>query len=127
MGPASTCSPRGRVAIEEANRRFGLALAPDEIDYLVDTFAKLERNPDRRRADDVRAGELGALPAQDLQRHVDRGGQPQPLSLFGMIRETHTANPQGTISAYSDNAAVMEGRVVPRFFPEAENQPLRLH
>ena len=37
-------------------------------------------------------------------------GEPQADSLFGMIRETHRANPQGTVSAYSDNAAVMEGR-----------------
>ena len=47
-------------------------------------------------------------------------GEPQAQSLFAMIRETHKANPQGTVSAYSDNAAVMAGRVVPRFFAEPD-------
>ena len=54
----------------EANARLGLALAPDEIDYLVERFRELGRDPDRRRADDVRAGQQRALPAQDLQRRL---------------------------------------------------------
>ena len=79
--------------------------------------------PDRRRADDVRAGELGALPAQDLQRVVDRRRRPAPEhTLFGMIRTTHAANPQGTVLAYADNAAVLEGRVARRFFADADGR-----
>ncbi len=53
-------------------------------------------------------------------------GEPQPQSLFGMIRATHAANPQGTVSAYSDNAAVMAGAVVQRFFADPVDRPLRL-
>ncbi len=45
--------------------------------------------------------------------------QPQPLSLFGMIRETHKAHPEGTVVAYSDNAAVIEGATIRRFYPRA--------
>ena len=59
---------RGRAALEEANAALGLALAPDEIDYLLAYFARARAQPDRRRAHDVRAGELRALPPQDLQR-----------------------------------------------------------
>jgi len=109
---------QGRGAIEEADRRFGLALAPDEIDYLVDYFTKAGRNPT-----DVELTMFAQANSEHCRHKIFNAswivdGAPQPQSLFAMIRETHKANPQGTISAYSDNAAVMAGRVVPRFFPE---------
>ncbi len=86
---------RGRAAIEAANAALGLALAPDEIDYLDASFRRIGPRSDRRRADDVRAGELRALPAQDLQRRLDRSTAcAQPQSLFAMIRHTHAASPQ---------------------------------
>ena len=108
----------GRAAIDDANRRLGLALALDEIDYLVDYFTKARRNPT-----DVELTMFAQANSEHCRHKIFNAswivdGEPQPQSLFAMIRETHTANPQGTISAYSDNAAVMEGRVVPRFFPE---------
>ncbi|MCC7035162.1 MAG: phosphoribosylformylglycinamidine synthase [Acidobacteria bacterium] len=109
---------RGHAAIDEANQRFGLALAPDEIDYLVDYFTKAKRNPT-----DVELTMFAQANSEHCRHKIFNAswivdGEPQPQSLFAMIRETHKANPQGTISAYSDNAAVMEGRVVPRFFPD---------
>jgi phosphoribosylformylglycinamidine synthase len=109
---------RGRAAIDEANQRFGLALAPDEVDYLLDYFTKARRNPT-----DVELTMFAQANSEHCRHKIFNAswivdGMPQPQSLFAMIRETHKANPQGTISAYSDNAAVMEGRVVPRFFPE---------
>ncbi|MCX6549475.1 MAG: AIR synthase-related protein, partial [Acidobacteria bacterium] len=85
----------GRAAIEDANAAFGLALAPDEIDYLLAYFGELVFN---------------------ASWVID--GEPRGESLFGMIRTTHQANPQGTVAAYSDNAAVMEGRTVRRFFAD---------
>ena len=60
----------GRAALAQANPTLGLALSPDEIDYLVDAYRTMGRDPDRRRADDVRAGEQRALPPQDLQRRL---------------------------------------------------------
>jgi hypothetical protein len=72
--------------------------------------------PDRRRADDVRAGQLRALPPQDLQRRVDRRRRRSEFSLFAMIRNTHARRPDGVLSAYRDNAAVIEGSEAPRFF-----------
>jgi hypothetical protein len=62
----------GKAALVTANTELGLALSADEIDYLVENFGKARAQPDRRRADDVRPGQLRALPAQDLQRRLDR-------------------------------------------------------
>jgi phosphoribosylformylglycinamidine synthase len=112
---------RGRAAIDEANQRFGLALAPDEIDYLVAYFTRKQRNPT-----DVELTMFAQANSEHCRHKIFNASwivddQPQPQSLFAMIRETHKANPQGTVSAYSDNAAVMEGRVVPRFFPEPDS------
>ena len=68
--PVLGAGPR---ALERANAELGLALSDDEIDYLVAAFTRpAAPRPDRRRTDDVRAGELGALPPQDLQRRLDR-------------------------------------------------------
>ena len=46
-------------------------------------------------------------------------GAAQDKSLFRMIRDTHAARPQGTVIAYEDNAAVIEGPLVARFYPDA--------
>ncbi len=60
----------GRAALETANGELGLALADDEIDYLRRGVSRPGAQSERRRADDVRAGQLRALPAQDLQRRL---------------------------------------------------------
>ena len=60
----------GRAALEAANRDWGLALSGEEIDYLVDALSRIGARPDRCRTDDVRAGQFGALPAQDIQCRV---------------------------------------------------------
>ncbi len=109
---------RGREAIDEANRAFGLALAPDEMDYLVAYFTSHRRNPT-----DVELTMFAQANSEHCRHKIFNAswvvdGEPQPHSLFGMIRTTHVANPQGTVSAYSDNAAVMEGAVVRRFFAD---------
>ena len=109
---------KGREAIEEANVAFGLALAPDEIDYLVAYFTGRGRNPT-----DVELTMFAQANSEHCRHKIFNAswvidGEPQPHSLFGMIRTTHAANPQGTVSAYSDNAAVMEGAIVRRFFAD---------
>jgi phosphoribosylformylglycinamidine synthase len=107
---------RGRAAIEEANRAFGLALSPDEIDYLLHYFTAARRNPT-----DVELTMFAQANSEHCRHKIFNAawvidGQPQAQSLFAMIRATHRANPQGTIVAYADNAAVMAGRRVRRFF-----------
>ncbi len=105
----------GPAAIEDANVRFGLALAPDEIEYLVAYFLRIGRNPT-----DVELTMFAQANSEHCRHKIFNAawivdGRPAGESLFGMIRETHRANPQGTVSAYSDNAAVMEGRAIRRF------------
>jgi phosphoribosylformylglycinamidine synthase len=106
---------RGRKALEEANAAMGLALAPDEVDYLLAWFEGQGRNPT-----DVELTMFAQANSEHCRHKifnaswvVDR--HPMPQSLFQMIRETEKASPGGTVSAYSDNAAVMEGRTVRRF------------
>jgi hypothetical protein len=108
----STCWAAAAPRWSAPTRGFGLALAEDEIEYLVDGVPRPGPQPHRRRADDVRAGQQRALPAQDLQRRVHHRRAAQPASLFGMIRHTHKQNPQHTVIAYSDNASVMEGSTI---------------
>jgi phosphoribosylformylglycinamidine synthase len=109
---------RGRSAIEDANGSYGLALASDEIDYLVEYFERHRRNPT-----DVELTMFAQANSEHCRHKIFNAswvidGERQAESLFGMIRTTHKANPQGTIVAYSDNASVMEGRVVDRFFAD---------
>ena len=106
----------GRAAIEDANRSYGLALAPDEIDYLAEYFQRAGRNPT-----DVELTMFAQANSEHCRHKIFNAswvidGVVQPISLFDMVRTTHQANPQGTVVAYADNAAVMEGATVRRFF-----------
>ncbi len=107
----------GRAALQRANVEQGLALSDDEIDYLVDAFGQLGRNPT-----DVELLMFAQANSEHCRHKIFNAsfvvdGQPQPLSLFGMIRHTHASSPQGTVVAYSDNAAVMHGGTVQRWQP----------
>ncbi len=109
---------RGAAALREANQRFGLALADDEIDYLVDAFGKLGRNPS-----DVELMMFAQANSEHCRHKIFNAqfridGQDQPLSMFGMIRHTEATSPQHTIVAYHDNAAVMQGGPVQRWAPQ---------
>ncbi|MCS6810052.1 MAG: phosphoribosylformylglycinamidine synthase, partial [Tepidimonas sp.] len=106
---------RGRAALQEANRAWGLALADDEIDYLLDAFTRLGRNPS-----DVELMMFAQANSEHCRHKIFNAqfvidGVEQPLSLFGMIRHTHQRAPHHTIVAYADNAAIMEGHTVQRF------------
>ncbi|HRL55331.1 MAG TPA: phosphoribosylformylglycinamidine synthase, partial [Acidovorax temperans] len=105
----------GRAALEAANTRFGLALADDEIDYLVTAFTGLKRNPT-----DVELMMFAQANSEHCRHKIFNAeftidGVAQAKSLFGMIRNTHQLAPQHTVIAYSDNASVMEGHEVERF------------
>ncbi len=111
---------RGRAALVAANADMGLALADDEIDYLADNFLEMGRNPT-----DVELMMFAQANSEHCRHKIFNAdwiidGRPQTLSLFGMVRETHKANPAGTVVAYSDNAAVMEGGPAARFYPGAD-------
>jgi phosphoribosylformylglycinamidine synthase len=110
----------GRAALLDANRRLGLALSEDEVDYLVDLFVSSARNPT-----DVELMMFAQANSEHCRHKIFNAswvidGEARPETLFGMIRETHNAHPQGTVVAYSDNSSVIEGACVPRFYPGAE-------
>ncbi|HLT63105.1 MAG TPA: phosphoribosylformylglycinamidine synthase, partial [Pseudohongiella sp.] len=108
----------GRKALEEANAAMGLALADDEMDYLTDAFTRLGRNPN-----DVELMMFAQANSEHCRHKIFNAswtvdGINQDHSLFAMIRNTHQKSPDGVLSAYKDNAAVMEGSVAGRFFPQ---------
>ena len=108
----------GRAALERANGEFGLALSSDEIDYLMDNFTRLGRNPS-----DVELMMFAQANSEHCRHKIFNArftvdGEDQPHSLFGMIRHTEKTSPQHTVVAYDDNAAVMEGHVVQRWLPQ---------
>lgn len=109
----------GRAALEAANASLGLALSDDEIDYLVESYGGLKRNPT-----DVELMMFAQANSEHCRHKIFNAdwiidGQPQTETLFGMIRETHRASPEGVLSAYKDNSAVMAGFNAQRFFPDA--------
>jgi phosphoribosylformylglycinamidine synthase len=117
----------GRDALVVANREKGLALADDEIDYLVENFTALNRNPS-----DAELMMFAQANSEHCRHKIFNAdwvidGHPQEQSLFGMIRNTHQHSPSGTLSAYKDNAAVMEGHAGRRFFPDPETGQYRYY
>ncbi len=108
----------GRSALVAANTEFGLALSDDEIDYLVDAFGKLGRNPS-----DVELMMFAQANSEHCRHKIFNAeftidGERQALSMFGMIRHTEKTSPRHTVVAYNDNAAVMEGGPAERWLPQ---------
>ncbi|OIR13984.1 phosphoribosylformylglycinamidine synthase [mine drainage metagenome] len=110
----------GRAALEAANRELGLALSADEIDYLVENFGKLGRNPT-----DVELMMFAQANSEHCRHKIFNADwiiddEQQGISLFGMIRNTHKLHPEGTVVAYSDNSSVIEGAEIERFYPRRD-------
>ncbi|MDH1053749.1 phosphoribosylformylglycinamidine synthase [Aquipseudomonas alcaligenes] len=107
----------GRAALEKANVELGLALAEDEIDYLVKSFVELGRNPH-----DVELMMFAQANSEHCRHKIfnaswDIDGESQDKSLFGMIKNTYEMHRDGVLSAYKDNASVIVGHQAGRFFP----------
>lgn len=116
-----------QAALAEANARLGLALADDEIDYLVDRYAELGRDPT-----DAELFMFAQANSEHCRHKVFNAswtvdGEEQDKSLFGMIKHTHQQSPAHTLSAYSDNAAVIEGSEGRRFFADPADRVWRGH
>ena len=112
----------GRKALEEANVTLGLALAEDEIDYLVKNFTEMGRNPH-----DVELMMFAQANSEHCRHKIfnaswDIDGESQEKSLFGMIKNTYQMHSEGVLSAYKDNASVIEGFTAGRFFPNGETR-----
>jgi phosphoribosylformylglycinamidine synthase len=117
----------GREALLEANAQLGLALAEDEIDYLLETFRRLGRDPS-----DVELMMFAQANSEHCRHKIFNAsftidGLPCEKSLFAMIRNTHARAPRGVLSAYRDNAAVIEGACGTRWFPDPDSRIYRRH
>ena len=107
--------------IGKANRELGLALSDDEIEYLERAYRELGRDPT-----DAELTMFAQANSEHCRHKIFNAdwvidGARQPQSLFSMIRHTHAANPQGTVLAYADNSAILEGHDAARFFPNQKN------
>jgi phosphoribosylformylglycinamidine synthase len=112
----------GVSALEEANVSLGLALAEDEIQYLVASFKGLERNPT-----DTELMMFAQANSEHCRHKIFNAswtldGEDQANSLFAMIRNTHQLGGENVLSAYSDNAAVVAGTVGGRFYPDPQTK-----
>jgi phosphoribosylformylglycinamidine synthase len=111
----------GRDALVAANRELGLALAEDEIDYLTARFTELRRNPT-----DVELMMFAQANSEHCRHKIFNAswtidGEPQERSLFQSIKNTYAVHKEGVLSAYKDNASVIEGFEVQRFFPDTDS------
>ena len=117
----------GRAALDDANIELGLALADDEIDYLVDNFKRLGRNPT-----DVELMMFAQANSEHCRHKIFNAdwtidGEVREKSLFSMIRNTFHHNSEGILSAYSDNCAVIEGFNIQRFYPNSDTAQYEYH
>ncbi|KAA9131050.1 phosphoribosylformylglycinamidine synthase [Marinihelvus fidelis] len=108
-------------ALSRANGELGLALSFDEIDYLVNAYGELGRDPS-----DAELMMFAQANSEHCRHKIFNAdwtldGEPQSMSLFGMIRNTHAVSPDGVLSAYHDNSAVLAGAEAARFFPAVED------
>jgi phosphoribosylformylglycinamidine synthase len=108
----------GKAALNNANNEMGLALSPDEVDYLVENFSKIGRNPT-----DVELMMFAQANSEHCRHKIFNAdwvidGKEQDISLFGMIRNTHKLNPGHTVVAYSDNSSIVAGQKTKRFYPD---------
>ncbi len=110
----------GEQALRTANAELGLALADDEIEYLVDSFTGLGRNPN-----DIELMMFAQANSEHCRHKIFNAswsidGEEQSLSLFKMIRNTNEQGGENVLSAYSDNAAVVVGSEAGRFYPDPD-------
>ena len=117
----------GRDALAVANRDMGLALSDDEVDYLIESFTALGRNPT-----DVELMMFAQANSEHCRHKIFNAswiidGHEQDTTLFNMIRASYKSSPDGILSAYKDNAAVIEGNVAKRFMADPNGGEYRAH
>ncbi len=113
---------RGKAALVELNTKVGLALQPDEIDYLLEAYKKLDRNPT-----DAELMMFAQINSEHCRHKIFNAdwvidGKAQSKSLFKMIKNTYEKGGQGVLSAYSDNAAVLRGPAIQHFSPDPKTK-----
>ncbi len=117
----------GSAELEKANKELGLALADDEISYLVENYKILGRNPN-----DIELMMFAQANSEHCRHKIfnaswDIDGEAQDKSLFQMIKNTYECFSENILSAYKDNASVIRGSVAGRFFPNPESKEYKYH
>lgn len=117
----------GKEALKKANVELGLALSSDEMDYLIESFQSLGRDPT-----DIELYMFAQMNSEHCRHKVfnakwEIDGKEEDKSLFGMIRNTFEKTPDYVLSAYRDNAAVMEGSKAGRFFADSKSHEWSFH
>jgi len=117
----------GRDALASANSELGLALSADEIDYLVEYFSSVKRNPG-----DAELMMFAQANSEHCRHKIFNAdwvidGEKQDISLFGMIRNTYNKSPENILSAYHDNSSVIEGNTAGRFFADGPKGEYNWH
>jgi len=112
----------GQEALDAANLSLGLALSADEIEYLLDYYTSINRNPV-----DAELMMFAQANSEHCRHKIFNAdwvidGQEQDISLFGMIRNTYATHPENVLSAYHDNSAVMGSHTAPRFTVDANSK-----
>lgn len=112
----------GKQALDDANNDMGLALSPDEIDYLLTQYKRIKKNPT-----DVELMMFAQVNSEHCRHKIFNAdwivdGDEKQHSLFRMIRETHMQNPEGTLVAYSDNSSVLAGSEAERFYVDSNTR-----
>ncbi|ORY74834.1 phosphoribosylformylglycinamidine synthase [Protomyces lactucae-debilis] len=112
--------------LQHSNKELGLAIADDEVQYLVEAFSGAFEALQARAPTDVELFMFAQVNSEHCRHKIFNAdwtidGEKQPHALFGMIRHTHKTHPDYTVSAYSDNAAVLEGQQSSVFAPDTQH------
>ncbi|MEM9301826.1 MAG: phosphoribosylformylglycinamidine synthase [Pseudomonadota bacterium] len=115
----------GAEALARANGDWGLALSAEEIDYLAGAYGELGRDPT-----DAELMMFAQANSEHCRHKIFNAswtvdGEDMGASLFGMIQMSHAASPAGVLTAYSDNAAVIEGHAAERFYSDPDSYGYR--
>ncbi|MEW9809813.1 MAG: phosphoribosylformylglycinamidine synthase [Candidatus Symbiodolus clandestinus] len=112
---------QGIAALEAFNQQYGLALESNEINFLASAFTQLGRDPY-----DIELYMFAQANSEHCRHKIFNAdwiidGVKMPQSLFTMIKNTHRQTPEQVVTAYQDNAAVIQGASIQRFFPSDKN------
>ncbi len=105
------------------NEKEGLALSPDEVEYLRGLSQKLGRN-----LTDSEVFGFSQVNSEHCRHKIFNGtfvidGEEKPSSLFKLIKKTSQENPNDIVSAYKDNVAFIKGPRVKQFAPKTADKP----
>ncbi len=109
--------------IEAYNQSEGLALSPEEVEYLNKLAEKIGR-----KLTDSEVFAFSQANSEHCRHKIFNGtfvidGEEQPTSLFKLIKKTSATNPNEIVSAYKDNVAFIKGPKVTQFAPKTADKP----